>query len=141
MHPTVWKVAFSSGTPGIRTLSLRLAPEAGDIVLYKHRYSGFYQTEIGYRFWKELGIKYVIRTGYTTSICVEWTIRDAMFRDYSCVLLADCAGEPIGNDLPRSNHDASLLTIQTLFGWVSDSGAFVKAIEQQNAVHVRATVA
>jgi hypothetical protein len=30
-------------------------------------------------------------------------------------------GEPIGNDLPRSNHEASLLTMQTLFGWVSTS--------------------
>jgi ureidoacrylate peracid hydrolase len=116
-----------------------LTPEAGDIVLYKHRYSGFYQTELD-AILKQLGIKYLIVTGCTTSICVESTIRDAMFRDYSCVLLADCAGEPIGNDFPRSNHDASLLAIQTLFGWVADSDAFVKAIESQIAVHVQATV-
>jgi ureidoacrylate peracid hydrolase len=51
-----------------------------------------------------------------------------MFRDYSCVLLEDCMGEPIGNDLPRSNHEASLLTMQTLFGWVSDSEEFLKAL-------------
>jgi ureidoacrylate peracid hydrolase len=44
-----------------------------------------------------------------------------MFRDYSCVLLEDCMGEPIGDGLPRSNHEASLLTMQTLFGWVSTS--------------------
>jgi hypothetical protein len=37
-------------------------------------------------------------------------------------------GEPIGNDLPRSNHEASLLTMQTLFGWVSDSEEFLKAL-------------
>ena len=36
-----------------------------------------------------------------------------------CVLLTDCIGEPIGSDLARSNHEASLLTIQRLFGWVS----------------------
>lgn len=76
-----------------------------------------------------MGIKYLIVTGCTTSICVESTIRDAMFRDYSCVLLADCAGEPIGNGLPRSNHDASLLTIQTLFGWVSGSPDFIRVLE------------
>jgi ureidoacrylate peracid hydrolase len=52
-----------------------------------------------------------------------------MFRDYRCVLLADCVGEPIGNDLGRSNHDASLLTIQTLFGWVSDSQRFESAVQ------------
>jgi len=52
-----------------------------------------------------------------------------MFRDYLCVLLADCMGEPIGYGLPRSNHEASLLVIQTLFGWVSDSNQFIKALE------------
>ena len=52
-----------------------------------------------------------------------------MFRDYRCVLLADCTGEPIGGELARSNHEASVLTIQTLHGWVSDSQSFVSAIE------------
>jgi hypothetical protein len=39
----------------------------------------------------------------------EDDLRDAMFRDYSCVLLEDCMGEPIGSGLPRSSHEASLL--------------------------------
>jgi ureidoacrylate peracid hydrolase len=64
-------------------------------------------------------------------VCVESTVRDAMFRDYSCVLLADCTAEPIGHDLPRSNHDASLLLIQNLFGWVSHSAEFISALEGQ----------
>jgi ureidoacrylate peracid hydrolase len=42
-------------------------------------------------------------------------------------------GEPIGNGLPRSNHEASLLLIQTLFGWVSDSNEFIKALEAQSS--------
>ena len=105
-----------------------LRPEPGDMVLYKHRFSGFYQTELD-DILHRLGIKYLIFTGCTTSICVDSTIRDAMFRDYHCVLLADCTGEPIGGDLARSNHDASLLTIQTLFGWVSSSERLVSAIE------------
>lgn len=116
-----------------------LAPEAGDFVLYKHRFSGFYQTELDATL-ELLGIKYLIVTGCTTSICVESTIRDAMFRDYSCVLLADCAGEPIGHGLPRTNHEASLLVIQTLFGWVSDSDEFVKGVETQVAVRANATM-
>ncbi|HEY5992766.1 MAG TPA: isochorismatase family protein, partial [Candidatus Udaeobacter sp.] len=67
-------------------------------------------------------------TGVTTSICVESTVRDAMFRDYLCVLLSDCMSEPIGHDLPRTNHEASLLNAEVLLGWVSDSGQFIKAI-------------
>ena len=109
-----------------------LKPQAGESVLYKHRFSGFYQTELD-AILKNLGIKYLIFTGCTTSVCVESTVRDAMFRDYLSLLLADCMGEPIGNGLPRSNHEASLLLIQTLFGWVSDSNEFIKALEAQSS--------
>jgi len=107
-----------------------LKPEADDIVVYKHRFSGFYQTDLDATL-KQLRVKYLIVTGCTTSVCVESTVRDAMFRDYACVLLADCMGEPIGYGLPRSNHEASLLTIQTLFGWVSSSDQLIGALEAQ----------
>lgn len=107
-----------------------LKPQTEDIVIYKHRFSGFYQTDLDATL-KRLGVKYLIVTGCTTSVCVESTVRDATFRDYSCVLLADCMGEPIGHDLPRSNHEASLFVIQELFGWVSDSEVFIRALEAQ----------
>ena len=107
-----------------------LMPEPGDVVLYKHRFSGFFETELD-AVLRRLGTKHLIVTGCTTSICVESTIRDAMFRDYSCVLLEDCTGEPVGNDLPRSNHDASLLAIQVLFGWVSSSAEFADALDSR----------
>src|SRR6266481_8033925 len=103
-----------------------LKPQAGDIVLYKTRFSGFYQTDLDATL-KKLGIKYLIVTGVTTSICVESTVRDAMFRDYLCVMLRDCMSEPIGHDLPRTNHEASLLNAEVMLGWVSDSEQFVKA--------------
>ena len=107
-----------------------LKPQGDDVIIYKTRFSGFYETDLDATL-KKLGIKYLIITGCTTSICVESTVRDAMFRDYTCVLLADCTGEPIGYGLPRSNHDASLLLIQTILGWVSSSDEFIKAIEMQ----------
>jgi ureidoacrylate peracid hydrolase len=107
-----------------------LQPTAHDIQLYKHRFSGFFQTELDATLHSR-GIKHLIITGCTTSICVESTIRDAMFRDYACVLLADCAAEPIGNDFPRSNHDATLLAVQTLLGWVSSSDEFVRSVLPQ----------
>jgi len=105
-----------------------LAAQAQDIVLYKHRFSGFFETDLD-NILKGLGVKHLIVTGCTTSICVESTIRDAMFRDYKCILLEDCTAEPIGDGLARSNHDASLLTIQVLLGWTSTSGQFIAALE------------
>src|SRR5437667_8329330 len=109
-----------------------LKPQAGDIVIYKTRFSGFYQTGLDAML-KKLGIKYLIVTGVTTSICVESTVRDAMFRDYLCVLLRDCMSEPIGQDMPRTNHEASLLNAEVLLGWVSDSEQFVKAFPVKTA--------
>lgn len=104
-----------------------LTPKGGDIVLYKHRFSGFYQTELD-SILKQLGVKCLIFTGCTTSVCVESTVRDARFRDYLPVVLADCTAEPVGSDLPRSNHDASLFLIERSFGWVSSSNDFIKAL-------------
>jgi len=44
------------------------------------------------------------------------------------ILLADCTSEPIGKDASTSNHDASLLVILIIFGWVSISEQFLKAM-------------
>ena len=105
-----------------------LRTQAGDDVVYKTRFSGFYETDLDARL-KKMGIRHLIFTGCTTSICVDSTVRDAMFRDYLPILLADCMSEPIGYGLPRSNHDASLLAAEVLLGWVSGSDQFVKALQ------------
>ena len=105
-----------------------LKPEAKDVVIYKNRFSGFYQTDLD-AVLKRSRIKHIIVTGCTTSVCVESTIRDAYFRDYHCVLLTDCSSEPIGKDEVRSNHDASLLVIETCFGWVSTSQHFRESFQ------------
>jgi ureidoacrylate peracid hydrolase len=105
-----------------------LTPEPGDSVVWKHRYSGFFETELD-SVLRTHSVKTLIVTGCTTSICVESTIRDAFFRDYRCLLLEDCAAEPIGADLPRGNHEASLLSIQLLFGWIARSTDFIAAVE------------
>jgi ureidoacrylate peracid hydrolase len=104
-----------------------LAPQDGDVVVAKHRFSGFFETDLD-AVLRGRGITSLIFTGCTTSVCVESTLRDAFFRDYRCLLLEDCSAEPIGGDLARSNHEASVLTIETLFGWVSESAAFEAAV-------------
>ena len=107
-----------------------LAPESGDIVIPKHRFSGFFETNLD-AILKEHGIDALVFTGATTSVCVESTLRDAFFRDYRCLLLADCTAEPLGSDFPQSNHDATLRLVETFFGWVSDSQTFVQALARE----------
>ena len=111
-----------------------LVPDDDDTVLYKTRFSGFYRTELD-ELLKASGIKHLIVTGCTTSICVESTVRDAFFRDYHCVVLEDCTAEPMGAGLSRSNHDATILLVERVFGSVSTSTNFI------DAVHAAETIA
>jgi ureidoacrylate peracid hydrolase len=117
-----------------------LQPAPNDAVLYKHRFSGFFETELDVRL-RSIGATDLIFTGCTTSVCVESTIRDAMFRDYRCLLLEDCAAEPIGEGLARTNHEASLLVIETLFGRVSHSDELIEALERNTVVWRRRCLA
>ena len=105
-----------------------LKPEPGDIIVHKNRFNGFYQTPLD-SILHSLGKKYLIFTGCTTSVCVESTVRDASFRGYMPIVLEDCTAEPIGSKLVRTNHEASILTIQTSFGLISTSHEFIKAID------------
>ena len=109
-----------------------LAPEAGDHVVSKHRYSAFFETGL-YDLLQRLGAPYLLVTGCTTSICVESTVRDAFFRDYKCLLLADCTAEPVGGSLARTNHEATLHLVQAFFGWVAESAALLGALERAGA--------
>lgn len=107
-----------------------LAPQTEDIIVSKHRFSGFFETDLD-EILQRLGITTLVFTGCTTSVCVESTVRDAFFRDYRCLLLADCMAEPVGADLPRSNHEASLFLMETTFGAVSVSAAFLQAVAKR----------
>jgi ureidoacrylate peracid hydrolase len=100
-----------------------LTPKAEDIVLYKTRFSGFHNTELD-AVLKRLEIKHLILTGCLTSVCVESTARDAMFRDYLPVVLADCTGEA-----KQLTDEGSLMRIERFFGWVSKSDNFIKGLE------------
>ena len=104
-----------------------LTPRPGDFIVPKCRYSAFFRTELDDRL-KELGIRHLIVTGTTTGICVDSTVRDAVFRDYQCIVLSDCTAEPIAHDASRSNHEATLLYVELLFGWVSDSTGLFEAL-------------
>ncbi len=112
-----------------------LTPEADDMVLYKTRYSGFYKTDLD-DVLRRSGVECLIVVGATTSVCVDSTVRDAMFRDYHCLIVSDATAEPIAFDAPRSNHEASLLTLELLFAHIVTSSDLVTALATNTAVPV-----
>src|SRR3954451_4005577 len=60
-------------------------PEPDDLVVAKHRYSAFFETDLD-RLLRVTGVDTLIFTGATTSVCVESTLREAFYRDYRCVV-------------------------------------------------------
>ena len=88
--PIADRSSLVDGTEGVEIFKA-LAPASGEHVIKKHRYSGFYGTdlEIILRQW---GITTVIISGTTTENCCHATARDAMFRDYQVIFLSDATG-------------------------------------------------
>jgi ureidoacrylate peracid hydrolase len=64
--------------------------------------------------------------GEATSVCVESTVRDAVFLDYNCLTLTDCTAEVFGREV----HEAALGRLGTLFGWTCDSVEFIGALRK-----------
>jgi biuret amidohydrolase len=88
LHPPIAnRDALVDGTPGV-DIYPELAPVVGEHVIKKHRYSGFFGTDLDIIL-REWGVETVIISGTTTENCCHATARDAMFRNYRVVFLSD----------------------------------------------------
>jgi nicotinamidase-related amidase len=85
--PIASRAGLVDGTKGIEIYP-DLAPAAGEHVIKKHRYSGFFGTDLDIIL-REWGVDTVIVSGTTTENCCHATARDAMFRNYRVVFLSD----------------------------------------------------
>jgi ureidoacrylate peracid hydrolase len=104
-----------------------LTPLSNDIVVTKTRYSGFHATVLDKEL-RKLNIESLIFVGCTTSICLESTFRDAVARDYVCVLPADCTAQPERPGFWIGSHKATLGIIERAFGWISSSDDILAAM-------------
>jgi nicotinamidase-related amidase len=76
--------------PGIDVVP-ELAPQDDEIVIKKHRYSGFFGTDLDIVL-RCADIKTVAITGVTTENCCHATARDAMFNGYRVAFISDATG-------------------------------------------------
>ena len=102
-----------------------LAPQPGDIVIPKTRYSGFFNTNVD-SVLRARGIRTLVFTGVATNVCVESSLRDAFHLEYFGVVLED-ATHHLGPDFIQR---AALFNIERFFGWVSTVNDFCGAILQ-----------
>jgi ureidoacrylate peracid hydrolase len=103
-----------------------LKPEPGDITVRKQRYSGFAGTNLDLIL-KTYNTKYCIYTGVATNVCVESTLRDGFFLDYWPILVSDA----VNNAGPPITQQATLWNVEALFGWVTTTDDFVKAVSKK----------
>jgi len=75
------------------------APRAGEAVIGKLRYSGFFRTDLDATL-QRLGVDTLVVCGLTTECCVDCTVRDAFHLDYHVFIATDaCAAyEPALHD-------------------------------------------
>ncbi|MEZ5168629.1 MAG: isochorismatase family protein [Acidimicrobiales bacterium] len=80
---------------------------------------------------------HLVVVGATTSVCVESTVRDAMFRDYHCLLLEDCTAEP-SPSTPPARTTASISSSSCCSRRSATPGSFLAAIGPTAARDVEA---
>ncbi|WP_123043255.1 cysteine hydrolase family protein [Cohnella candidum] len=89
-----------------------VSPQAGDIIVNKHRYSAFVNTRLD-SVLRTLKVETLIMTGVSTNVCVESTARQGYMLDYNIVLASDaCAA------FSQKAHEMTLENIDGYFGSV-----------------------
>lgn len=91
-----------------------ISPQHGEKVIFKHRYSAFYNTDLE-TILRCLKIEDIVIAGLMTNMCCESSARDAYYRDYRVFFLADGTGS-----ITEEMHLASLLNLSFGFAWVTD---------------------
>jgi nicotinamidase-related amidase len=102
-----------------------LKPAAGEPVVDKPGKGAFYATDLD-SLLHNRGIRQLVVCGVTTEVCVNTTVRETNDRGYDCLVLEDC----VGSYFPKFQA-AALEMIKAqggIFGWVSDSQRFLKAL-------------
>jgi nicotinamidase-related amidase len=102
-----------------------LHPIPGEYVIDKAGKGAFGQSNLPFIL-NNLGITHLIITGITADVCVHTVMREANDYGYWCTLLKDGTGAT-----DYGNYQAAIKQIKMsggVFGWVSDSNKFVKAI-------------
>ena len=107
--------ALRAETPGVEILD-EIAPLAGEIVVQKHRFSAFFETDLE-AILRDLGVTTVVVCGVTTENCCHATARDALYRDFEVVFLSDATAtfdyyDDDGNGLSADEvHRATLVIV------------------------------
>lgn len=100
------------GEPSADFFSDMPGPTRGEIVITKHKYDAFFETDLEGAL-RNRGIRTLVITGVATNICCESTARSAFMRDYHVAFVSD--GTATFNE---AMHLATLEVVGLFFGRV-----------------------
>jgi len=101
-------IFYCTGTEDMEVID-DIAPEPGDIVIDKYRWSGFYETSLDLTL-RSLGVKHLVIGGLVTDGCLMTSVFDGFFRDYQVNLVKDISG--------ATNSGAHMASIMIMANWV-----------------------
>jgi biuret amidohydrolase len=110
-----------------------ITPQAGELVIKKHRYNSFYATDLEIVL-RGLGVDTVVLTGMTTECCVLGTARGALECGFRSVVLADacasCDYPDLGFGAMPANemHLAALRIMSLTSSQVIDTDTFLSRL-------------
>ena len=120
-----WKGMCIEGTPEAQVAD-EIAPLPGEKIIYKHRYSAFYNTDLE-TVLRVMKIEDLVITGIMTNMCCESTARDAYFRDYRVFFPADATGS-----VTEEMHVGTLLNLAFGFAQVVKTGQMVEGMRSHS---------
>lgn len=118
----LWGEHGIAGTDAAQPLAL-LEAGAGDYIVPKRRYDGFFQTDLDLTL-RELGADTLIVCGADTNICVLQTLAGAYFRTYKTVVAADACGtfligtQEAGLEYFSRCYDSRVVSTATVLGYL-----------------------
>lgn len=101
-----------------------IEPLPNEKVIYKHRYSAFYNTDLE-TVLRCLKVEDLVISGIMTNLCCESTARDAYYRDFRVFFLADSTGS-----INEEMHLASLLNLAYGFSFLTTANDITQELHK-----------
>lgn len=101
-----------------------IKPKKSDCIITKNRYSVFIGTNLE-MILRCMNIDTILFAGIMTNVCVESSLRDAFNRDFSTVLVEDCAGTD-----QMALHEATVANVREYFGVVASASILIEHMTQ-----------
>ncbi|MFE9173694.1 isochorismatase family protein [Streptomyces kebangsaanensis] len=126
-NPALLSAGMRKGSFGSEIID-DLKPGSDDVVIVKHRYDAFHNTQLENVLTSISGLRQVdtvIIIGTLTEVCCDSTARGAYMRDFKVAFVSDATGA-----LSDEAQTATEKTIGTFFGRVLSTGELVAEIRE-----------